>query len=121
MITGGGDILARVGWAGARRHPRYRFQVTATDCATRVTTGNLGTSLELRSDRPHKIYLKGPGYEPQLIVLEPRRGESGKTTLHPDRICVELVPVGVDRQLTLEVEEDGDALPGAFDADAATP
>ncbi len=25
------------------------------------------------------------------------------------------------QQLTLEVEEDGDALPGAFDADAATP
>jgi hypothetical protein len=81
----------------------------------------LPESLELRSDRPHKVYLKGPGYEPQLIVLEPRRGESGKTTLHPDRICVELVPVGVDRQLTLEIEEDGDALPGALDADAATP
>jgi hypothetical protein len=65
----------------------------------------LPKSLELRSDQPHKIFLKRPGYEPQLIVLEPRRGESGKTTLHPDRICVELVPVGVDRQLTLEIEE----------------
>jgi len=81
----------------------------------------LPESLELRSDRPHKIFLKGPGYEPQLIVLEPRRDESGRTALHPDRICVELVRVGVDRQLTLEVEEDGDALPGALDADGATP
>jgi hypothetical protein len=81
----------------------------------------LPESLELRSDQAHKVFLKGPGYEPQLIVLEPRRDESGKTTLQPDRICVELVPVGVDRQLTLEVEEDGDALPGAFDANAATP
>ena len=81
----------------------------------------LPESLELRSDRPHKVFLKGPGYEPQLIVLEPRRGESGKTTLHPDRICVELVPVGVDRQLTLEIEEDGDAWPGGPDADGATP
>jgi hypothetical protein len=78
-------------------------------------------TLELRSDRPHKVYLKGPGYEPQLIVLEPRRDEGGRTTLHPDRICVELVPVGVDRQLTLEIEEDGGAAPGALDPDDATP
>jgi len=73
----------------------------------------LPESLELRSDRPHTVFLKGPGYEPQLIVLEPRRGDSGRTALHPDHICVELVPVGVDRELTLEIEEDADALPGA--------
>ena len=79
----------------------------------------LPETLELRSDRPHKIFLKGPGYEPQLIVLEPRRGEDGKSTLHPDRICVELVRVGVDRQLTLEIEEDGGAAPGAPDPDGA--
>jgi len=81
----------------------------------------LPESLELRSDRPHKIFLKGPGYEPQLIVLEPRRDESGKTALHPDRICVELVPVGVNRQLTLEIEENGDVIPGAPDVDGTTP
>ena len=81
----------------------------------------LPETLELRSDRPHKIYLKGPGYEPQLVVLEPRRDAAGRTTLHPDRICVELVPVGVDRQLTLEIEEDGGASPGALDRDDATP
>jgi hypothetical protein len=78
-------------------------------------------SLELRSDRPHKIYLKGPGYEPQLVVLEPRRDATGRTTLQPDRVCVELVPVGVDRQLRLEIEEDGGAAPGALDPDDATP
>jgi hypothetical protein len=79
----------------------------------------LPETLELRSDRPHKIFLKGPGYEPQLIVLEPRRGDDGTSKLHPDRICVELVRVGVDRQLELEIEEDGDALPGAPDPDGA--
>ncbi len=80
----------------------------------------LPEALELRSDRPHKIFLKRPGYEPQLIVLEPRRGEGGRSTLHPDRICVELVRIGVDRQLRLEIEEDGDALPGGPDPDGAT-
>jgi hypothetical protein len=79
----------------------------------------LPETLELRSDRPHKIFLKGPGYEPQLVVLEPRRGADGTSTLHPDRICVELVRVGVDRQLRLEIEDDGDALPGAPDPDGA--
>jgi hypothetical protein len=81
----------------------------------------LPETLELRSDRPHKVFLKGPSYGPRLVVLEPRRDESGKTTLHPDRICVELVPVGVDRQLTLEIEEDGGASPGGPDPAGATP
>ena len=62
-------------------------------------------ALELRSDKPHKIYVKGPGYEPQLIILEPEYGEDGEQKLSPDRICVELVPVGVERNLELEVEE----------------
>ena len=65
-------------------------------------------ALELRSDKPHKIYVKGPGYEPQLIILEPEYGEDGEQKLSPDRICVELVPVGVERNLELEVEEGDD-------------
>jgi hypothetical protein len=65
-------------------------------------------ALELRSDEPHKIYFKGPGYEPQLIVLEPEYDENGEPRLSPDRICVELVAVGVDRQLDVDVERDGD-------------
>ena len=66
-------------------------------------------ALVLRSDRPHKIFLKGPGYEPQLIVLEPQLDERGRKALQPKQICVELVPVGVDRRLELEIEEDDGA------------
>lgn len=68
-------------------------------------------ALELRADEPHKIYFKGPGYEPQLIVLEPEYDENGEPRLAPDRICVELVAVGVERQLDVEVERGGDSMP----------
>jgi len=68
-------------------------------------------TVELRIDEPHQIYVKGPGYEPQLIVLEPRVGEDGRTRLHPENVCVELVRVGVDRELTLEAEHDPEAPP----------
>jgi len=63
-------------------------------------------AIELSTDRPHKIYLKGPGYEPVLIVLEPGKDQSGRPTLSPEQVCVKLVKVGVDRKLTLEVENE---------------
>jgi hypothetical protein len=63
-------------------------------------------TLELRSDEPHKLYFKGPGYEPRMLILEPAPGADGRQKLHPSRVCVELVPVGMDRDLQLQVEED---------------
>jgi hypothetical protein len=51
----------------------------------------LPETLELRSDQPHKVFLKGLGYEPHLVVL------------------------------TLEIEEDGGASPGGPDPAGATP
>ena len=63
-------------------------------------------SIELSTNRPHKIYLNGPGYEPRLIVLEPGEDQNGEPTLSPEQVCVELVRVGVDRELTLEVERE---------------
>jgi hypothetical protein len=62
--------------------------------------------IELRADRPHKIYVKGPGHEPQLVVLEPRVDATGRQTLEPAEVCVEVVPIGLDRELTLEVDEE---------------
>jgi hypothetical protein len=62
--------------------------------------------LILRTDEPHKIFVKGPGYEPRLVVLEPQTDAEGRTTLGSDSLCIEVVPVGVSRQLQLEVEHD---------------
>jgi len=60
--------------------------------------------LELRADEPHKIYFKGEGYEPQLIVLESGTDSDGAAALAPAEVCVELVAVEVERSLTLTPE-----------------
>ena len=65
--------------------------------------------LFLRTDEPHKIYVKGPGYTPQLVVIDSLRDAEGRPQLDRDRVCVELVPVGQRRELELEAEEPGAA------------
>jgi hypothetical protein len=62
--------------------------------------------LELSADEPHKLYFKRPGHDPQLIVLESQTDEQGKPRLSPGAVCVQLVPVGLARELTIELEED---------------
>lgn len=63
-------------------------------------------ALELRADEPHKIYFKGEGYEPQLVVLESGTDPDGAPALAPAEVCVELVAVEVERRLTLTPEEE---------------
>ena len=63
-----------------------------------------GDEAKLRTDRAHKIYAKGPGYEPQLVVLEPEVDEDGRAAFREDELCVRVVPVGVGRELEVEVE-----------------
>jgi hypothetical protein len=63
-----------------------------------------GDEAALRTDRPHKIYAKGPGYEPQLVVLEPEVDEEGRAAFPEDDLCMRVVPVGVGRELEVEVE-----------------
>jgi hypothetical protein len=63
-----------------------------------------GDSADLRTDRAHKIYAKGAGYEPQLVVLEPEVGADGHPAF-PDRdLCLRVVPVGMGRELEIHVE-----------------
>ena len=59
----------------------------------------------LRTDEPHKIFVKAPGYQPKLVVLEPQAAEDG-ANLGPDEVCIEPVAIGVDRQLRIEGEQD---------------
>jgi hypothetical protein len=68
-------------------------------------------ALELRADEPHKLFFKLPGHEPQLVVLESAPDDEGRLRLSPADVCVELVPVGLARELTIEVE--GDTLEGS--------
>lgn len=65
------------------------------------------TEVALRTDEPHKIYVKGEGYEPQLVVLEPQVDDEGRTRLAAnEELCIEPVPIGLDRTLEIEVERD---------------
>ena len=70
----------------------------------------LPPELDLRSDEPHTIFLKGPGIEPELIVLtsEEVKGVSG---LSPASICVHPRLKEVRRKLKFEIEQDVSAVP----------
>jgi hypothetical protein len=72
----------------------------------RLLEGGAAEGVVLRTDEPHKIFVKGPGYEPQLVVLEPTVDAEGHETLGPDDVCIEVVPVGMHRELDLEMEAD---------------
>ena len=63
-----------------------------------------GDQAELRTDRPHKIYAKGPGYQPRLVVIEPHVDENGRREFRDEDLCIEVVPIGMDRELELDVE-----------------
>ena len=67
-----------------------------------------GNEAALRTDRAHKIYAKGPGYEPRLVVVEPEVAEDGRAAFREDDLCVRVVPVGMGRELEVEVEPGGD-------------
>jgi len=67
-----------------------------------------GDVVVLRTDEPHKIFVKGAGFEPRLVVLEPSVDAEGRETLGPVELCIEVVPIGMERQLELEVEPDSE-------------
>ena len=63
-------------------------------------------ALELRADEPHKVFFKRPGHEPELVVLESTLDADGRARLEPADVCVELVPIGVERELTIEAGDE---------------
>ena len=66
-----------------------------------------GNETSLRTDRPHKIYVKGPGFQPRLVVLEPQVDERGRSEFRDEDLCIEVVPIGMNRELELDVERGG--------------
>ena len=57
--------------------------------------------VELRADRDHKLFVKRPGYLPELVVLEAREVE-GDAVLRPPSVRVWLEPVIGDRSIEIE-------------------
>jgi len=62
--------------------------------------------LALRADRDHKVFVKRPGYVPELVVLEAREVD-GRQELVPDRVRVRLLPVIGDRDIEIQDAASG--------------
>lgn len=67
-------------------------------------------TLDLRSDRPHTLYFKGPDFAPELIVLNSEEVD-GKVRLSPSEVCVKPRYVGVKRELKMEIDRAVSAAP----------
>lgn len=88
--------------------PKQRI---ALDCIPKEVTVYVdGEALEktpseisLRSDQPHTLFVKGPGYQPEMIVLTSEEGPDGHQ-LSPAEVCVRPRYVGVRRELQVEIE-----------------
>ena len=63
------------------------------------------SALDLRSDRPHTLFFKGPGLVPELIVLSSEEVD-GKATLSPSEVCVKPRYVRVGRELEMEIDPE---------------
>jgi hypothetical protein len=61
-------------------------------------------SIDLRTDQPHVLFIKGEGYEPTMVVLDTEETEDGPA-LSPRDLCLELNLAKRSRKLEIEVEE----------------
>lgn len=71
-------------------------------------------SIALRRDRPHTLFFKGPGIEPELIVVNSTRVD-GRAALEPAELCVEPRYQRVGRKVEIEIEPDVAAGPPGDD------
>lgn len=67
----------------------------------------LPESLELKSDRDHKLFFRKEGYQPELVVLVTKNVE-GEPALVPDRVDVQLQRLRAESRpdLSLTIEDD---------------
>jgi len=61
-------------------------------------------SLKLTKDQPHTVFVKGGGYQPQMVVFESRERD-GKPVLDPVDLCSRVVFVEMQPELKIEVEQ----------------
>ena len=70
------------------------------------------SSIELRSDRDHKVFFKGGPYEPQMVVLESTE-QDGETRLEPAGLCTETRFVKMRPEIEVSVDPADEPLPAA--------
>jgi hypothetical protein len=99
--------FSAAGVAGCATTQKVRVECVPQKVTVYVDGRELeGKEVELSTDRPHKIYAKGPGYEPRLVVLEPEKGPDGRPAFASDSVCLEVVPVAIGREIELDPERD---------------
>jgi len=75
--------------------------------------------IALSRDRPHTLFFKGPGLEPELIVVNSTEVD-GKAALEPAEVCVQPRYKRVGRTLRVEIEPDVAAGPPGSDGPPST-
>jgi hypothetical protein len=68
-------------------------------------------SVELRKDKPHTVFFKGGGYQPQMVVLR-SEDVDGEKRLSPADVCTEAVFVETRPEVRIEAEPRPSEEPG---------
>jgi hypothetical protein len=76
-------------------------------------------SIALSRDRPHTLFFKGPGIEPELVVVNSRVVD-GRAALEPAELCVEPRYKRVGRKVRIEIDPDVAAGPPGYDDSRST-
>lgn len=76
-------------------------------------------SIALRRDRPHTLFFKGPGIEPELVVVNSTEID-GRTVLDPGQLCVEPRYKRVGREVQFEIAPDVAASPPGYGDSGST-
>lgn len=76
-------------------------------------------SIALSRDRPHTLFFKGPGIEPELVVVNSRVVD-GRAALEPAELCVEPRYKRVGRKVRIEIDPDVAAGPPGYDDSRTT-
>ena len=76
-------------------------------------------SIALSRDRPHTLFFKGPGIEPELVVVNSRVVD-GRAELEPAELCVEPRYKRVGRKVRIEIDPDVAAGPPGYDDSRST-
>lgn len=63
------------------------------------------TSVKLRVDQPHTVFVKGGQYPSQMVVFESRQRD-GKPVLDPADVCSQMKFVEMQPEVRVELESD---------------
>jgi hypothetical protein len=76
-------------------------------------------SIALSRDRPHTLFFKGPGIEPELVVVNSTVVD-GRPALEPSELCVEPRYERVGRKVQIEIDPDVAAGPPGYGESRST-